>query len=241
MAATLKKKAAKKVSKTASKKSSKKPSKAAAPKKRLTAAQKLAHEIKKRNKQFKAADAAGKRVLIAKDVIAQIKAKRFVASEGEWVVPRLSEKVSTQAFHNKINDPAFSDKSAQKLFLSKKIESCSCCALGGMLMSCTLFNNHQTATQLADESNWLGDIVESKESFSNGLDRVFTNEQLRMIEVAFEGNMGYFTVDSTEDWTVNAESYYKVFADADTRLIKIMENIIKNKGTFVPEYCGNVG
>jgi hypothetical protein len=235
MAATLKKKAAKK----AAKKVSKKPVKAATPKKKLTAAQKLAQEIKKRNKLFKAADAAGKRVLIAKDVIAQIKAKRFIASEGNWVIPELAEKFSTLSFHNKINDPGFSDESAQKLFLSKKIESCSCCALGGMLMSCTLFNNHQTATQLADESNWLGDMVESKESFSNGLDRVFTHAQLRMIEVAFEGNMGYFTVDNTEDWTVNAESYYRVFADADTRLVKIMENIIKNKGTFVPEYCGN--
>ena len=60
----------------------------AAPKKELTAAQKAAQvkrEIEKRNKLFAAADAAGKRVLIAKDVIAQIKLGKFNPVTGSWV------------------------------------------------------------------------------------------------------------------------------------------------------------
>ena len=42
-------------------------------------------EINKLNEEFKKATKAQKRVMIAKDVLAQIKAKRYFPESGEWV------------------------------------------------------------------------------------------------------------------------------------------------------------
>ena len=60
-------------------------------------------EINKLNAEFKKANKAQKRVMIAQDVLAQLKTKRYVAESGCWVQPnyypdwkQLSDKDSVQ-------------------------------------------------------------------------------------------------------------------------------------------------
>jgi hypothetical protein len=193
-----------------------------APKKRT-----VAQEIALRNKKFKAATAAQKRVLIAKDVIAQIKAKRLKARTGTWVNPVFRDGRDMDAFEK------FDEKtsSVRELFLEKKIPACECCALGAMFMSCTLYNNKTTVADLLDETMDFELIVRSKNnSFSNGLTQFFPKPQLKLIEAAFEGEYGAFQ-DVCNDKT---DLWYDTLPNDTKRLIAIMQNIIKNNGTFKP-------
>jgi hypothetical protein len=200
---------------------------ALAPKK-LTRAQKLKREIAKRNRVFEAATTAEKRVLIAKDVIAQIKARRYRPRLGTWAKAVTNDGRRT--------NPSFvfgEDASIRELFLSKKIVACECCALGAMFMSCTLYNNKMTAEQFAEQLDYEFDVrVATPGGLSNGLNLFFSPAQLKLIEAAFEGNDGAFSVtgcraEKIAEWSARYENSLE-------RLIAIMENIIKNNGTFKP-------
>ncbi len=74
--------------------------------------------FQKRNAIFKRASAAQKRVLIAKDVIAQIAAKKYKAKKLTWARIKGAKKAGGEEQVCSI--------------LDKKDVSCNCCALGGM-------------------------------------------------------------------------------------------------------------
>jgi hypothetical protein len=176
-------------------------------------------EINKLNEEFKKATKAQKRVMIAKDVLAQIKAKRYFAESGCWVQPNIKA-----ACEKNLKD----EDSVQELFAKKKIKSCNVCALGGLFMSCINLNNNTTVEDLKKEF-YIGDFVYDDSKISNGLNRIFTQKQLMLIETYFEGSQGYFKGDN-EKTLVFLESY-----DDDERLEMIMQNIIDNNGTFKPK------
>jgi hypothetical protein len=200
--------------------------------------EKINKMIQENNVAFKTATKAQKRVMIAQDVLAQIKAKRYVADSGTWVDPTFSGKWN----HDAPNDNA----SVQQMFASKEIESCSVCALGSMFMSCTNLNNHTTFAQFNCESDDIGSMIDREDGgFSNGLDRFFTKNQLTLIEIYFEKGDGYFsiendTVDTNSRFykSIDFNHVYAFYDECDSdqeRLTAIMKNIIKNDGTFVPE------
>lgn len=221
--------------------------------KKKLAEQKLRREINRRNKLFAAADNAGKRVLIAKDVIEQIKLHRFKPSSGQWIsfgfdLHRRWDNAELEVSNSGYNSPVLSENVREK-FLAKELPPCSCCALGGMFMSCTLLNNQTTVQQLNTASNALGDAIESPEEFaesrvfSNGLIKFFSAAQLKLIETAFEGNGGYFYETPYDEEgelikrpaaTMAALEWQDKYPDVKKRLIAIMQNIIKNNGTFKP-------
>jgi len=208
---------------TATKKTTKKL--AAAAKK----AAKVKAEIMRRNKLFKNATAAEKRVLIAQDVITQIKLKRYVPMEGTWVDPDIgfpSDPDMPEA-HPFADDTA----SIRELFLTEKIQSCDCCALGAMFMSCTLYNN-QTTVKDFDRETWNFEKHLKDRNFANGLARFFSLDQLKLIEAAFEDNCGAFPVKGAEQ-AIKASKWSDKYPNDDDRLIAIMRNIVKNDGTFV--------
>lgn len=156
--------------------------------------------------------------MIAKDVLAQIKTKRYFAESGCWVEANINADCKRN-----LKD----EDSVQKLFAEKKIESCNVCALGGLFMSCTNLNNNTAIQDLLNEY-YIGDFVRNNVKLSNGLNRIFTQKQLMLIETYFEGSEGYFKVDDekTSDFFVNHSD--------DERLEMIMQNIIDNNGTFKP-------
>lgn len=175
----------------------------------------------KLNEEFKKATKAQKRVMIAKDVLAQIKAKRYFAESGEWVKPLWSDDQKSIAIK------LYPKSSIKDAFKSKAINSCRVCALGGLFMSCTNLNNNTTVQDLKNET-YIGDLVADDDKISNGLNRIFTQGQLMLIESYFEGGEGYFR-DGNEKTQTFLESY-----NDDERLKIIMQNIIDNNGTFKP-------
>jgi hypothetical protein len=200
-------------------------------------------EIARRNRKFKAASVAEKRVMIAQDVIAQVKAGRFKAASGSWVTPIRRNGLILQTEKFRDND------SVQKLFLEGDIPKCECCALGAMFMSCTLYNNKTTAKELDEVGFEFEDLVEYG-GFTNGLSKFFSKDQLKLIESAFEGNTGAFSLEQA-DWEEagwmdrlpddkkplpgdKSAGWMNRLPDDKKRLVAIMENIIKNKGKFVP-------
>ena len=189
----------------------------------------VAAEVARRNKLFAKASPAGKRVLIAEDIIAQVKAKRFKPRSGVWVQPvNASNTLDLELDHN--FDGAVS---VRELFLEKKIPACECCALGALFMSCTLYNNKTTVDDFTEEV--IFDFEEKIDSgtFKNGLTRFFSRSQLKLIEAAFECGFGAFRVADKKTMDRVAKWEEKLPND-QKRLVAIMNNIIDNKGTFVP-------
>ena len=172
----------------------------------------------KLNEKFKKATKAQKRVMIAQDVLAQIKTKRYVAESGCWVQPNIKA-----ACEKNLKD----EDSVQELFAKKKIKSCNVCALGGLFMSCINLNNNTTVEDLKKEF-YIGDFVYDDSKISNGLNRIFTQKQLILIETYFEGGEGYFRGGN------KTQTFLESYND-DERLEMIMQNIIDNDGTFVPK------
>jgi len=193
----------------------------------ITSATKLAKilaSVEEKNKEFKKSTKPQQRVLVAQDVLAQIKAKRYVAEPGEWAYPFYSEAMRAL--------PA-SNESAQKLFANQSIKTCHVCALGGLFMSCTNLNNNTTFTELED-ALCLGHSLDGGEKLSNGLNRIFTKKQLILIESYFENEEGFFRSEIATKMTDHINLFNNKYPNPQTRLKEIMNNIVENNGTFVP-------
>lgn len=217
-------------------------------------AKQVAREIAKREAIFKKATVTQKRVLIAKDVIAQIKANKIKPEQGSFVqVEKVKNFISsseadkrTGAWNyamNRLSDSEGSDADVRQLYLDNTIQQCSCCALGGMFMSCTLYNNNTTVEDLCYAGADIGDVIleEGDKSLPNGLNKFFSVAQLKLIEQTFEGDQGAInsgmddgTGEIIDKFSPQAEAFYTKYKKPKDRLIAIMQNIVKNNGTFKP-------
>jgi len=215
----------------------------------------IAREIATRETIFKKASLTQKRVLIAKDVIAQIKAKKIKPESGTFVqvekvkgwMPASEAEEFYSAYNyafNKISALEGDDADVRQLYLENKIQQCSCCALGGMFMSCTLYNNNTTLENLGYAGDDIGNALykgSEPGSLSNGLDKFFSVAQLRLIEQTFEGDNGVVNSGSDDEtgeefnkFSPKSEAFYTKYKKPKDRLIAIMQNIVKNNGTFKP-------
>jgi hypothetical protein len=227
--------------------------------KQLAAEKKIAAEIAKREAAFKKASAPQKRVLIAKDVIAQIKAGRIKPVSGDFVhITSVAPAITHAYSQSQTNFPAecsinheaaiiySADKAdARETLLKQDIKQCSCCALGGLFLSCTLFNNNTTVSQLASAFEVIADVLDDHDGpepiISNGLDKFFSVAQLRLIEQTFEGDKGAVIGGDSDAkdkpypaFTPAASAFYERYPLVKNRLVAIMRNIIKHNGTFKP-------
>lgn len=185
-------------------------------------------QIEQVNKYFQGLSPSEKRVAIAKDVLAQLKANKYLASRRTYVGPiylKSDEVVDNFDFDYQ--------KSCTEL------ESCNVCALGGLMLSLTSFNDKFT----------IGELEEGDGTLWRELSKFFSAEQIFLIEYCFEGWMSWSDGAAIndldfydEDWA-NDENhpiwnkiydYYYSFKDDTARLEGIMKNIVKNKGEFIP-------
>ncbi len=163
----------------------------------------IQEEIEQRNAAFAEKTPKEKAVLIAQDVIKMLRIKRIYAQTGDY-------------FSSSLNKKGVGKNNAREEFLGlfSNNESCSCCALGAVMLSCTLFANNETYSQFYRE------VGETSGYFENGLHEIFSTEQLQLIERSFEGWWGYY--------------YYSTkYNDSNERLEAIMQNIIDNNGAFI--------
>lgn len=202
-------------------------------------AEKIRKQIAERNRLFKTATRPEKRVLLAKDVIAQIKAKKIVPDVGRWVLVNELDNYEDPDEARKLGK-----QSAQKAILGADVQPCNCCALGGLFLSCTLFNNKTTVSELHNIG--IGEEIDTGEKFKNGLDKIFSAQQLRLIEIGFEGRHGWSgdklpsQLDVDDDGAYLSPSdqaaldFYEDNPNKSDRLVTIMKNIVANEGEFIP-------
>jgi hypothetical protein len=195
--------------------------------------EKINESLRKSNAAFKKATKAEKRVMIAKDVLAQIKAKRYIPESGTWVDANWNIRGGIDEIHE--------TDSVQKLFADRTIETCSVCALGGLFMSCTNLNNNTCVSDInyGGEGTEIGERIEEGDTLSNGLNKIFSKKQLQLIEVYFEKGDGWFgeagyTGNYIGEDSRHVEYFNDAYPDDDERLVEIMKNIVANDGTFVP-------
>ena len=168
------------------------------------------------------------RVAIAKDVLEQIRIKRFTPYSGKYI--------SSINFKNGLYKSEMGSKDIKSNFA--KIKNCSVCAMGACLMSATKFANKLNFEDVGVHRTDFKD-EKVKDLFSS----IFSPEQLLLIEIAFEGNdsgadrMGYdiFGADyPTCEITQKCDEFYLKYEDEKSRMVAIMKNLIKNKGEFKP-------
>lgn len=208
--------------------------------KKLSArALKAIQRTKQLNRAFEKASPAKKRVMIAEDVLAQLKAEKMSATGGTYVTLWMGDNYELTDSNEDIKQNY------------DKINSCSVCALGACIMSATKFANHVKFEDIKFDNALKSKRVKSL------LTGIFDKKQIYLIETAFEGFNEYdYDEDKPENeriiiFAINAlkvkrnsltdeekkacrKIYEKYIDDENGRLKAIMKNIIKNKGEFKP-------
>ncbi len=175
--------------------------------------------IEKRNLKFEQLSKAEKRVAICKDALKQLKTNRFKAKQGDYLYIRYGESVED-------------NNSFQKIFKKDKEIACVGCAMGSLFLSTTVLGNRSTVKDMENEGPSIGNLIDDEIKFSNKFNTIFTKNQLKLIEIFFENwgldaqDLGYSEKD--------CRSFYHSYQSSHFRLIAILQNIVKNKGTFVP-------
>lgn len=171
---------------------------------------------KKRNAEFRAMPDDRKRVVIAQDVLAQIEMKRLVPTYGTYLtVPSECER-------------KFGEYEFDELQLNDALSGTSCqvCGIGSIFVAAIDRANGCTVGEMTSAS----DDEFMREYLSNW----FSAEQLDLIETAFEGRVVSENVNHHDKKVMRALRFTQDVVRPATRLRKIMDNILKNQGEFVP-------
>lgn len=180
-----------------------------------------------KNKAFWAKPKAEQCVTVAKDVIKQLEAKFFVAKRGDYLIfDKLKKSINT---------------STQLDALFSKVKStngkCEVCGIGSCFVSLVGLGNNFKSDKL------FGETIENGEhswdvNMRPLLRKVFSPRQLSMIESAFEQSSYMDNKDKYSDIfesnMMDAIDFGNKYASSHRRLKAIMQNVIKNKGTFKP-------
>jgi hypothetical protein len=163
------------------------------------------------------------RVLIAKDVIKQLKAKKLRALSGTYV--RVRQNRGGKLFR----DQDVEDGLDVRDVLRQRAKQCDVCAKGAILIATIMkFDNMPVMPEFlsSDAFDVLGMVA-----CGNRYDGFFSQGQLDQIERAFENP----ELDDCVTLNPLMVKYPRGKRDGDhNRLIAIMENIIDNGGTFKP-------
>ncbi len=175
---------------------------------------------------------AGKRVAIAKDVILQLNAKKIRAVTGNYLeLNGVTRKELDNNLGKDLRD-----------FLNKRKKPCLACALGSCFVSLTKIEDNFKLK----EKHLVYESIDD-DDFRPRLNRIFGKEQIDMIESAFEisimTNSGVSDNwapygERTEEYEAKlnqAKKFGGRYRGNESRLIAIMQNIIKNKGEFKPQ------
>lgn len=210
----------------------------------------LKREIHNRKRRWNRAGDDKRRVLVAKDVLDQIASYKFQPLTSAFLI------VDNQ------NILMMSDnESIQGCLLDNKTD-CKGCAIGGAMMSMIRFNNNALVGDLdyCDvrsmhlEYTKVVDMTQETvgRTISSQLHELFGESQLMLIEQAFEWCKGTYSNPRIADYNQmtfeeiialkvrrtgkswKAYLFGRQYEVPRDRLIAIMQNIVDNKGTFIP-------
>lgn len=177
-------------------------------------------ETEKRNKAFRNLSRPKQRLTIAHDVLDQIESRRFQAKFGVYLQPK--EYVVGDKFDSYSNEYD-SELSVQEALADSK---CEVCGIGSLFVAAVDRVNECTVGEL--------DGLSDSSFMRSYLSDWFDEEQLRMIEAAFEGRDIGGYADHYPEHIARAIAFTKKLTSAEGRLKKIMRNIIDNHGEFTP-------
>jgi hypothetical protein len=192
--------------------------------------EKLNAKIKEQNEAFKKMSPAQKRVAIAHDVLAALKAKKYKAAQRVYCDINFNDSCGLEV------EKQGQKMELQTLLVGGAIESCNVCAIGSIFTSKVAIGNDFKVNVEKDEYD--GDIMLEQDMNDDGmliksLRGIFTETDLRLIEYAFEGEDIAEKFESrSEKFHDKMVEFYESFKSPHDRLVGIMKNIIKNEGTF---------
>ncbi len=182
----------------------------------------ILHRGVKHDKEFKKLwPGDQQKVAIASDVIMSLKAKRINTNRSTYVL--FDDDINLKSKDNQ-------DLEVRDVIKDKK---CSVCALGAMFISAIdIHDSLKVRDSLYFSSGCFG-----RTAVYNYLQRFFSEEELTLIEIAFEGSLlfghsGRHLPSQIEmDKALEFNSH---ISNKKERMIMIMLNIIANNGKFIP-------
>lgn len=176
---------------------------------------------------FKGKSKSEIRVMIAKDVLAQLESKAYCAMQGSWV-----EDKKLGDFYEYCIEQFEGDQNAKAVSAREyvdKLKACKVCALGSIFVSQVRIGGD---FKVSDVENAYG-VFEQLET--SPLKRYFSVNQLKLIEASFEGYNGMYSHFMEGADELLSCSYESQFSKDKDRLTAIMKNIVRNNGQFIPE------
>jgi hypothetical protein len=157
----------------------------------------------------------GQRMAIARDILVQLKSKLFVPDEGNTV------DLSKPWFTKRDKDPR---RLFNMLTSTRSLLTCDVDVLGAIFLSIVKLS--EMDVEATEDSDPDGFFIQDIEELVN---EIFDWDQIRLIEIAFEGGIGLF-IPKDDDEKVAAALYLGV--SSKTVLKTIAQNILDNKGMF---------
>lgn len=164
------------------------------------------------------------RVILARDVLAQMEAHEIRATYGEYV-----SLPPTSMMDWITNGPDQEPLDLREL-LRKDPRACKVCARGALFIAKVKRFNAVTTQDVPTPHSW--------RAMSRYLGE-FSREQLALMEMAFEGNDIHDELDGEQHSAIAAWRIEQLMPliseDEESILLKaIMQNVIANRGEFVP-------
>jgi hypothetical protein len=171
------------------------------------------------------------RVLIAQDVIQQLEMKKLVALSGTYC------KVFKKSTRSLFTESDIEQNRDVRDVLLERAAYCQVCAKGAILIATILRFDQMPVRETFPGSDgsgydWNLNYVADDGDYKG----YFSRDQLRMIEIAFEGWYDKIIGKDRAGVEVLIGRFPRRVGSGDhDRLIAIMQNIIDNGGTFKPE------
>jgi len=171
-----------------------------------------------------------KAILVAKDIIEQIKIGRYIPNSGQYISGVRSYNGNDFELESELCD------------VFDEIKECKVCALGATILSATHLGNRLKIEDL--NINYGANVYRLKHKKVVGLlDSIFSDETLFLIESCFEGfvqgddryavDVKGLDEDSFDGDILDAcDDFKEKYKDTEDRLIAICNNIIANGGEF---------
>lgn len=177
----------------------------------------LIKNLEKRNEWFNSLSKKEKRIEICKDLIKQLKAKKFQALTGSYFSADSDEKLRK-------------DDSLQELIENGTLH-CEGCHKAGLFYSAIRLRNKVTVKGY-DVKDCSLDYYNDNTRIVRSLADIFTRKQLDLMEVAFEYDMNMNCENLVRKNRIKAADFGRMYENDDDRMIAICKNIIKNEGLF---------
>jgi hypothetical protein len=199
----------------------------------------LNKRIKDRNYRFSKMTPAEKRVRIAKDVVVMLDEEKLHARTGSYL--RFEDDSENSDVWDTVRN---SPDSKQVHEILEPLESCTVCGIGAAFVATVLRADNLTLGDMTVDgcgSAQTGHLT-NDQPMRKYLETFFTQQQLALIECAFEQDFGfrerlngtcYKNVATKKDAT-KAARLGERYDEHDDRLRAIFNNIIANHGEFVP-------